>query len=193
MPGKRLMANMRKAIPMSSRPRPIRSSGLMPSRRRKPSRYSPAMAKSTIQAARNRSRVSTFQRRTWSRLAQVLQAGRQDHEAHHDLDPRHPAAAARQPLQIGGEQRQQKERQRQAGGERHHAGQRPAPPPATEAASSVPTNGPTQAKEASENVSPMSSVPAKPPLAGRLVQARKDRRRNGDFEGPQQAQPEGNE
>ena len=39
------------------------------------------------------------------------------------------------------------------------------PPPDTEAASSVPTKGPTQAKEASENVRPISSVPAKPPLS----------------------------
>jgi hypothetical protein len=29
----------------------------------------------------------------------------------------------------------------------------------------VPTNGPTQANEASENVSPMSSAPAKPPFS----------------------------
>ncbi len=39
------------------------------------------------------------------------------------------------------------------------------PPPPTDAASSVPTNGPTQANDASENVSPMRSVPAKPPLS----------------------------
>ena len=39
------------------------------------------------------------------------------------------------------------------------------PPPVTEAASSVPTNGPTQANEDSENVSPISSVPAKPPFS----------------------------
>ena len=43
------------------------------------------------------------------------------------------------------------------------------PPPETDAASSVPTNGPTQAKEASENVSPMSSVPAKPPFSDDLL------------------------
>ena len=36
-------------------------------------------------------------------------------------------------------------------------------PPDTEAASKVPTKGPTQAKEASENVSPMSRLPMKPP------------------------------
>src|ERR1035438_2052363 len=35
--------------------------------------------------------------------------------------------------------------------------------PATDAASKVPTKGPTQAKEASENVSPMSRLPRKPP------------------------------
>src|ERR1039457_5340188 len=39
------------------------------------------------------------------------------------------------------------------------------PPPPTEAASSVPTKGPTHANEASENVSPISSVPAKPPFS----------------------------
>ena len=38
------------------------------------------------------------------------------------------------------------------------------PPPDTEAASSVPTNGPTQAKEASENVRPISSVPSEAAL-----------------------------
>ena len=48
---------------------------------------------------------------------EILQAGRQDDEAHHDLDARHPAAAARHALQVRGEQRQQEERQRQAGGE----------------------------------------------------------------------------
>ena len=37
------------------------------------------------------------------------------------------------------------------------------PPLPTDAASSVPTNGPTQANEVSENVSPISSVPAIPP------------------------------
>ncbi len=36
-------------------------------------------------------------------------------------------------------------------------------PPETEAASRVPTKGPTQAKEASEKVSPMSRLPRKPP------------------------------
>src|ERR1041385_6912266 len=39
-----------------------------------------------------------------------------------------------------------------------------APPPCTEAASSDPTNGPTQANDVSENVSPMSSVPNTPPF-----------------------------
>ena len=38
------------------------------------------------------------------------------------------------------------------------------PPPCTDAASSEPTNGPTQANEVSENVSPMSSVPSTPPF-----------------------------
>ena len=68
-----------------------------------------------------------------------------------------------------------------------------APPPPTEAASSVPTNGPTQANDASENVSPISSVPAKPPLPEDRVQPRQDGGGNGDLEGPQQAQAEGHE
>ena len=36
-------------------------------------------------------------------------------------------------------------------------------PPETEPASKVPTNGPTQAKEDSEKVNPMSRLPRKPP------------------------------
>src|ERR1039457_5364795 len=39
-----------------------------------------------------------------------------------------------------------------------------ARPWVTDAASSEPTNGPTQAKDDKENVRPISSVPAKPPL-----------------------------
>ena len=42
-------------------------------------------------------------------------------------------------------------------------------PPATDAASSVPTNGPTQANDASENVSPISRLPAKPPWSADLL------------------------
>ena len=38
-------------------------------------------------------------------------------------------------------------------------------PPPTDAASSVPTKGPTQANDESANVSPISSVPAKPPCS----------------------------
>ena len=38
------------------------------------------------------------------------------------------------------------------------------PPPCTEAASNEPTNGPTQANEVREKVSPMSSVPSTPPF-----------------------------
>ena len=67
------------------------------------------------------------------------------------------------------------------------------PPPCTEAASSVPTNGPTQAKEASENVSPMSSVPQRSALLRDTVQSRQDDGRNGDLEGSQQAQAEHDE
>ncbi len=37
------------------------------------------------------------------------------------------------------------------------------PPPLTDAASSVPTSGPTHANEVSENVNPISSAPAMPP------------------------------
>src|ERR1043166_8210297 len=37
-------------------------------------------------------------------------------------------------------------------------------PPVTDAARSVPTNGPTHAKDTSEKVSPMSRVPTNPPL-----------------------------
>jgi len=39
-----------------------------------------------------------------------------------------------------------------------------ARPALTDAASNVPTNGPTQANDESANVSPISSVPAKPPV-----------------------------
>ena len=67
------------------------------------------------------------------------------------------------------------------------------PPPCTDAASSVPTNGPTQANEASENVRPMSSVPRKPPCREALFEPRQNARRDGDFEGAQQAQAEGDE
>ena len=65
-----------------------------------------------------------------------------------------------------------------------------APPLPTEAASSVPMNGPTQANEASANVRPISSVPAMPPFCDAAIQPGEQRRRNGDFEGSQQAQPE---
>ena len=64
------------------------------------------------------------------------------------------------------------------------------PPLCTDAASSVPTNGPTQANEVSENVSPMSSVPSTPPFCearSRLVRIPDG---NGDLEGAQQAQSE---
>ena len=44
-----------------------------------------------------------------------------------------------------------------------HADQRPRLAAGYRAASKVPTKGPTQAKEASENVSPMSRLPTKPP------------------------------
>ena len=40
-----------------------------------------------------------------------------------------------------------------------------APPPCTDAASSVPMNGPTQANDASAKVRPISSVPSVPPCS----------------------------
>ena len=43
------------------------------------------------------------------------------------------------------------------------------PPLPTDAASSVPMNGPTQANEESANVSPISSVPAMPPFCEAAV------------------------
>ena len=67
------------------------------------------------------------------------------------------------------------------------------PPPETDAASSVPTNGPTQANEASENVSPISSVPAKPPFSDDWFRRVRIDRRDGDLEGAEQAQAEGDE
>ena len=60
------MANARNAAPVSSRPNPSGSSFETPSMRRKPSRYSPANANSTTQAARKRSRVRIFHCSTWS-------------------------------------------------------------------------------------------------------------------------------
>ena len=56
-----------------------------------------------------------------------------------------------------------------------------------------PTNGPTQANEVSENVSPMSSVPRMPPCLRSLVEPGQHATRDGDLEGAQQAEAEGQE
>ena len=125
------------------------------------------MANSTIQAARKRSRVRMFHCNTWS-TAQIFEHRSQDDESHHDLDARHPAAAAGQPLEVRGKQRQQKERQRQTGGKRNHAEHRPRSAALHRGRQQrARRTGPTQANEVSENVRPMSSVPAKPPCEAR--------------------------
>ena len=165
----------------------------MPSRRTNPSRYSPAIANSTIHAARKRSRVRKPHCSTWSRLARYFRL------AARMTKPITTLTRAIQPPLRGRRFRYEgKSASRKNGSARPVANvtmptSGRVPPPETEAASSVPTNGPTQANEASENVRPISSVPAKPPFSDAFVQARQDRRRNRDLERPQQAQSERDE
>src|SRR6516165_1365417 len=137
----------------------------MPSRRTKPSRYRPAMPKSTIHAARNRSRVSKPQCSTWSRLERYFRL------AARITKPMTTLTRDIQPPLFGNRLRYDgKSASRKNGSARPVAKESipnsgRAPPPETDAASSVPTKGPTQANDASEKVSPMSSVPTKPPLS----------------------------
>src|SRR4051794_11996367 len=165
IPGIRLIAKITNAIPIISRPTPMRSSALIPSRRTHPSRYSPAIEKSTIHAARNRSRVRNPHRSTWSRLARYLRLAaritnpittftRAIHPPLRGIFFRYDGKSARK--KYGSDSPVAKVAIPIRGR---------VPPLDTEAASSVPTNGPTQANDANENVRPMSSVPTKPPLS----------------------------
>ena len=54
-------------------------------------------------------------------------------------------------------------------------------------------NGPTQAKDASAKVRPISSVPMNPPCPDACIQLRQHAGRDGDFERAQQAQAEDEE
>src|SRR5215472_14791207 len=121
------------------------------------------MANSTTQTARKRSRVMVFHCITWSIAARYLNM------AASTTKPMTTFTRASQPPERGSFFRYWgKIASRKNGSARPLAktsipSNGRAPPPCTEAASSVPINGPTQAKEASANVRPIIRVPIVPP------------------------------
>ena len=127
------------------------------------------MANSTIHAARNRSRVSNPHCSTWSTLLRYFRlAARMTNPMTTFTRASHPPLLGRRFRYDGNNASRKNGRARpvaNAAIPMSGRAQGAPPPPATDAASSVPTNGPTQANEASENVSPMSSAPAQPPFS----------------------------
>ena len=123
------------------------------------------MANSTIHAARNRSRVSRPHCSTWSTLERYFRL------AARMTNPMTTFTRASQPPLLGRRFRYDGNSASRKNGSASPVANVTIPatgramPPPTEAASSVPTNGPTQANDASENVSPMSRVPANPPFS----------------------------
>ena len=123
------------------------------------------MAKSTIQAAKNRSRVRKPHCMAWSRLLRYfrLAAKMTKPMTTFTRGSQLPLLGSRF-MYAGNNAKRKKGSAKPAANVSMPASGRTPPAPA-EAASKVPTNGPTQANEARENVSPMSSAPANPPCS----------------------------
>ena len=128
------------------------------------------MANSTIQAARNRSRVRTFHCSTWSTLARYFRLAARTTNPITTFTRASQPPLLGQPLQVGGKQRQQEERQRQAGGERHHAGQRAYAAAAHRSRQQRAHNGPDAGERGKRERQPHEQRAGDAALLRRLVQ-----------------------